>query len=148
MPPSIPHSSSLQLAALQFPSNTASPSLLLSPYCALALLCYPFRRNLAIWLCILNWFHHSLGGDLWLLKWHTIRPCPLFLPAGDPRVIHAVNLVHADSNCVVDRHVVSKVLFKTIPAFSENLVWANVTMYQFFVCRVDLSTCGRLFFRI
>jgi len=60
------------LAAHLFPSNAASPLLLLLPHSLPAPMCYPSRSNLPISLRIPNQFPQSLGYDLLLIGQHDL----------------------------------------------------------------------------
>lgn len=55
-----------------------------------------------------------------------------------------MNYDPADSNCVMDRHVVWGVSFDGVPTHSENFVWADDAMYQFASRRIDIAVCDWL----
>jgi len=61
--------------------------------------------------------------------------------ARDPQIVCVINFEPADVNRVVDCHIVWEVLFNGIPVYSENFVWANVTMYQFVSGTIDIGVC-------
>jgi len=50
---------------------------------------------------------------------------------GNPRIVCANNSKPADVDPFVDSHVVWKVWFNGVSAYSEDLVLPNVTIYQF-----------------
>jgi len=90
--------------------------------------------------------------DAWLVFCHRCNDvtwsCAAYQDWGRRRlpdnagIIRAVNLESADINCVVDCHFVWEIQFDGVSAYSEDLVWANVPVYQYALCRVDIGVCG------